>query len=254
MESKPIESKNGIRPSSVHMMPGFMTTRWSLVLRASGRCENSREALEKLCAAYWPPVYTWVRRDGHSHESAQDLTQEFFARLLGYESLARATPEKGRFRSFLLGALKHFLINEWQHANRQKRGGGRLPFSLDAMETFQREALEPRDDDSPDRLFERRWAETLLARANQRLRREYEAANQSARFEALKVYLLDGGEPNSYAEAAAKLGLSSAAVKSAIYKLRQRYGEMVRHEVAQTVGDPAEVEDELRCLLAALTT
>ena len=223
-------------------------------MRASGRAGDSRAALEKLCAAYWPPVYAWVRREGHGHEAAQDLTQEFFAQLLGYESLASAAPEKGRFRSFLLGSLKHFLINDWHRANRQKRGGGKLPFSLDAMESFQREAVEPRDGDSPERLFERRWAETLLARANQRLRREYEAANQGARFEVLKVYLLNGGEPDSYADAAAKLALTPSAVKSAIYKLRQRYGEMVRHEVAQTVGDPAQVEDELRCLLAALTT
>ena len=193
-----------------------------------------------------------MRREGHSHEAAQDLTQEFFARLLGYESLASAAPERGRFRSFLLRSLKHFLINEWHRGNRQKRGGGQLPFSLDAMESFQREAIEPRDEDSPDRIFERHWGETVLARANQRLRRQYEAADQGARFDVLKVYLLNGGEPNSYADAAAELVLTASAAKSAIYKLRQRYGEMVRHEVAQTVGDPAQVEDELRCLLAAL--
>ena len=222
-------------------------------MRASGRAGDSRAALEKLCASYWPPVYAWVRREGHNHEAAQDLTQEFFTRLLGYDSLASAAPEKGRFRSFLLGSLKHYLHNEWQRANRQKRGGGKLPFSLDAMDAFERDAIEPRDGDSPDVVFDRRWAETLLARANQRLRREYEAANQHARFEVLKVHLIGGSEADSYADAAAKLGLTPGAVKSAIYKLRQRYGEMVRHEVAQTVSDPAQVEDELRCLLAALT-
>lgn len=232
---------------------GFATTRWSLILRAGGDATASAEALEKLCATYWPPVYAWVRRGGHGRAEAEDFTQEFFARLLGYGSFAAAKPEKGRFRSFLLGALKHFLANEWHRENCQKRGGGKLAFSLDALEAYEREAVEPRDEASPDKLFDRQWAETLLARAVERLRGEYVSAEQLARFDVLKNYLHAGSDTASYAETAQGLGISESAVKSAIFKLRQRYGEMVRHEVLQTLDDPAQVEDELRCLLVALS-
>ncbi len=221
-------------------------------MRAGGGERDSAEALEKLCRAYWPPVYAWIRRQGHDKPTAEDLTQDFFASLLGYGSIGKAEREKGRFRSYLLGSVKHFLHNEWEKGQAQKRGGGKAPFSLDALETYEREAVEPRDEASPDSLFDRRWAETLLAQANQRLRGDYEAAGQADRFEKLKGYLLGGRSGVSYAETAAALGLSEAAVKSAIFKLRQRYGEILRYEVAQTVQDPSEVEDELRCLLAAL--
>jgi RNA polymerase sigma-70 factor (ECF subfamily) len=230
----------------------FETTHWSMVLRAGGDGAASGDALEKLCRAYWPPIYSWVRSQGHNVEEAQDLTQEFFARMLRYGSVARANPEQGRFRSFLLGALKNFLANEWHRARAQKRGGGQAVFSLDAVEGVERDAMEPRSDETPDKLFERRWAETLLARVNARLRREYEAAEQTARFDALKVYLLGGGNPAPYVDTAAALGITESAVKSAIHKLRQRYGEMVRHEIAQTVTSEEDVEDEIRCLLAAL--
>jgi RNA polymerase sigma factor (sigma-70 family) len=230
----------------------FETTHWSMVLRAGGTGATSDDALEKLCRAYWPPIYSWVRSQGHPVEEAQDLTQEFFARMLRYGSVARANPDQGRFRSFLLGSLKHFLANEWHRARAQKRGGGQPIFSLDAVEGVERDAMEPRSDETPDKLFERRWAETLLARVNARLRREYEAAAQGARFDALKVYLLGGGDAVPYVETAKSLGLSESAVKSAIHKLRVRYGEMVRHEIAQTVTSEAEVDDEIRCLLAAL--
>ena len=230
----------------------FETTHWSMVLRAGGTSAASSDALEKLCRAYWPPMYSWVRSQGHSVEESQDLTQEFFARLLRYESVSRANPEQGRFRSFLLGALKNFLANEWHKSRAQKRGGGQALISFDAVEGYERDAIEPRSDETPDKLFDRRWAETLLARVNARLRREYEAAELIARFDALKIYLLGGNGPVPYSETATALGISESAVKSAIFKLRQRYGELVRHEIAQTVNSETEVEDEIRCLLAAL--
>lgn len=151
----------------------FETTHWSMVLRAGGSGADSSDALEKLCRAYWPPIYSWVRSQGHAVEEAQDLTQEFFARMLRYGSVGRANPAQGRFRSFLLGSLKHFLANEWHRARAQKRGGGQPVFSLDSVEGIERDAMEPRSDETPDKLFERRWAETLLARVNTRLRREY---------------------------------------------------------------------------------
>ena len=230
----------------------FAATHWSMVLAAGRRSAPSAEALERLCRAYWPPIFAHLRRVGHGIHEAQDLTQEFFSRILADESLAAVSPQKGRFRSWLLGALKHFLMNEWRRSTAQKRGGGQAVFSLDAMEPGLREACEPRDHDAPDVAYDRRWAETVLARVNARIRREYEAAGQGERFEVLKVYLLAGKEPTSYAETAARLGVSESAVKSAIYRLRQRYGVQLRAEIASTVEDEAEVEDEIRCLLEAL--
>ena len=230
----------------------FAPTHWSMVLAAGRRTAPSAEALERLCHAYWPPIFAHLRRAGHGLHEAQDLTQEFFSRILADESLASVTPQKGRFRSWLLGALKHFLTNEWRRNTAQKRGGGRPVFSLDAMEPGVREACEPRDHDAPDVAYDRRWAETVLARVNARMRREYESAGQGERFEVLKVYLLAGRDPASYAATAERLGVSESAVKSAIYRLRQRYGALLRDEIAATVQDEAEVEDEIRCLLEAL--
>jgi RNA polymerase sigma factor (sigma-70 family) len=246
-EIEPTDTTPKTKPAS-----SFETTHWSMVLRAGGDGSGSDAALEKLCRAYWPPIYMWVRSQGHSVEEAQDLTQEFFARMLRYGSVARANPELGRFRSFLLGSLKHFLANEWHRERAQKRGGGVPVFSLDSVEGIERDALEPAHNETPDRLYEKRWAETLLARVHSRLRRECEAAGQVTRFDKLRVYLLGGGDAIPYSDTAKELGLSESAVKSAIHKLRQRYGEMVRHEIAQTVATEAEVDDEIRCLLAAL--
>lgn len=231
----------------------FRTTHWSVVLQAGGAGELSGAALEKLCRAYWAPLYAFVRRQGHDAHAAQDLTQEFFARLLADNSLARVHPDKGRFRSFLLASMKHFLANEWHRAQARKRGGGCEIFSLDEAREEEHRGVEPADDATPDRLFERRWAETVLACVNAKLRREYESAGQADRFEALKVYLLGDRDAVSYAESAARLGLTESAVKSAIYKLRQRYGEMFRAEIAHTVGRPDEVEEEIQFLLRALS-
>lgn len=241
-------------PSSRTAAPGgaFALTQWSMVLAAGGKAENSAAALEMLCRAYWPPVHAHVRRQGHGVHEAQDLTQEFFSRILADDSLAAVSPHKGRFRSWLLAALRHFLLNEWKRSTALKRGGGQAAFSLEAMELHQREACEPRDSETPETAYERRWAETVLARANARLRREYESAGQSARFETLKIYLLQGDGSIPYETTAQQLGLSESAVKSAIYKLRQRYGAVVRAEIAETVAAEHEVEDEMRHLLTVL--
>lgn len=214
---------------------------------------DSAAALEQLCRAYWGPLFAWVRRDGHAEHEAQDLTQEFLSRLIADHSLAAVHPSKGRFRSFLLASLKHFLANEWHRARAQKRGGGRPVVSLDDVSEDDRARFEPVDALTPDRVFERRWAQTVLARAQARLRREYEAAGQGRRFETLKVYLLGESVPASYADTAARLGLSESAVKSAIFKLRQRFAEVFRAEIAQTVSSTEEVDQEIRHLLQALS-
>jgi RNA polymerase sigma-70 factor (ECF subfamily) len=252
---------NEFRPgSSTHLdlfsAARFRTTRWSMVLQAAGTgwsAPDSVGALEKLCRAYWNPIYSYVLRAGHDAHAAQDLTQEFFSRMLHNDWLSGVHPSKGRFRSFLLAAVKHFLANEWDRAHALKRGGAATTVSLDAAEGAERDALEPVTDNGPDKLFERRWVETVLARVNGRLRRDYEAAGQGDRFEVLKIYLLNDYDPLSYADVAAKLGISESAVKSAIYKLRQRYGELFRAEIAQTLDDPGEVDEEIRFLFRVLS-
>lgn len=231
----------------------FASTHWSVVLRA-GRDSSpeSEAALEKLCRAYWLPLYAFIRRQGRTPEEAQDLTQAFFAHLLESGSFTRADPDKGRFRSFLLGALKHFLVNDWQRQQRQKRGGGRVVISLDAADPETQLPIEPVDELTPEMVFEKRWAEAVLRQVLERLRLEFAAGGQAERFDELKVFLAAGQEPASYAEMAGRLGLSEAAVKSAIYRMRQRYGELIRSEIAQTVATPAEVEGELHHLLEVL--
>lgn len=214
---------------------------------------QSAAALEQLCRAYWYPLYVFIRRQGHDPDDAQDLTQGFFLHVIANRALAATHPNKGRFRSFLLASLKNFLTNEWDRAQAAKRGGGQATFSLDEFAPEERYRFEPVDPASPDKLFDRRWAEAVLARVMARLRQDYVAAGWGPRFEALKLYLLNEYSPGSYAKAATALNVSENAVKSAIYKLRQRFAEALRLDVAQTVADPAEVEAELRELLATLT-
>jgi RNA polymerase sigma-70 factor (ECF subfamily) len=245
----PEDVKEGSSAVSVEAKGGFMPTQWSLVLSA-GRA-GSMDALEQLCRAYWPPVYSHLRRQGIDRHQAEDLTQEFFARLLDGDSFAGLSPEKGRFRSFLLVALKHFQINEGKRERALKRGGGRVPLALDGLEPSMREAYEPRDDEPPDVAYDRRWALTVLERVRGRLTREFEAVGQGDRHAALEVYLTEGGAP-AYQQTAERLGISEAAVKSAIYKLRQRFGQLLRLEISGTVADPSEVEDEVKCLIEAL--
>jgi RNA polymerase sigma-70 factor (ECF subfamily) len=209
-----------------------------------------RPALEKLCAAYWSPVYGFVRRQGNDPEAAKDFTQSFFARLLEKDSIAAAQRDRGRFRSFLLGCLKNFLTNEWDRAHAQKRGGEwKLEYDIDDTERWLR--LEPADHATPERIFERRWAATVLQRGMLVLRGEYESTGQGAMFERLRPLLMpEAGE--SQRTIAEKLGMSEGALKMAMLRLRRRYRDILKAEIAETVGHPAEINDEVRYLLAAL--
>lgn len=232
----------------------FPATRWSVVLQAAGRASpESAEALEALCRAYWRPLYAFVRREGYAPAEAQDLTQEFFSRLLEKHWLDDVRPGKGRFRSFLLAAVKHLLANEWKRAHRQKRGGGAAFVSLDETETEERGQLELAGGLTPDRAFERRWVETLLGRVLGRLRGEFEAAGYADRYALLKPFLLNHDDPRPCEEFATRLGLTVSGAKSAIRRMRLRYAELFRDEIAQTVGGPEEVEDEIRHLLAVMS-
>jgi RNA polymerase sigma factor (sigma-70 family) len=228
----------------------FATTHWSVVL-AAGRGTDPRaaEALEQLCRVYWYPLYAFLRRQGHGVEDAQDLVQGFFYHLLRREILHLAEPGRGRFRSFLLGTLKHFVSDEASKMKARKRGGGQPIISLDWAGAEGRFQREPADEASPDRLFERRWAMTLLDRALDQLRAECGAEGRSDLFEQLQDFVTGEKGPISYSEAAARLGMSLSAVKSAILRLRRRYHELVREEVSQTVSRPDEVEEELRYLI-----
>jgi RNA polymerase sigma factor (sigma-70 family) len=232
----------------------FLTTRWSVVLDAQRQSDSTRvtDALSHLCRIYWYPLYAFVRRNGHSPHDAQDLTQEFFRRLLGKDYLAAADPARGRFRSFLLSALKHFLANEWDRSHAQKRGGGNALISLDDVEAEARYALEPVDNCSPDKLFERRWATILLDQVLARLRRDYAAAGKAELYDVLKECLTFESATALYTELAARLNMSEGAVKVAVHRLRARYRELLREEIAQTVSSPAEVEEEIRQLFTAL--
>ena len=231
----------------------FVTTHWSVVLAARDKSlPDSAAALEALCRAYWYPLYAFVRRQGHAACDAQDLTQEFFARLLAKDYLAAAAQEKGRFRTFLRVALKRFLANEWDRARRLKRGGGQALLSLDTAIGEERYQAERGDALPPDRLYERRWAMTLLEQTLGRLRAEYEAAGKAAEFEQLKGVLMAERGTIDYGALAATLGLSEGAARVAVHRLRKRFRALFRAEVADTVSGPGEVESELRYLVGIL--
>ena len=233
--------------------PVFVTTRWSVVLSArSADAPEAAQALEHLCRAYWFPLYAHVRRLGHGPDDAADLTQAFFARLLEKDGLTVADRERGRFRSFLLGALKHFLANEWDRARAKKRGGHLEIVPLDPPAGEQRLQLEPATQTTPDREFDRRWTLALLDTVLGRLAQEYAAAGKERLFGALKETLGASRSEVSQRQLAGALGMSEGAVRVASHRLRQRYRELLREEIAQTVTTPAEVEDELRHLFAAL--
>ena len=229
----------------------FRTTHWSLVLHAAGSSERSHHALETLCRQYWTPLYAFVRRRGYEEHHAQDLTQEFFSRFLAANSLDSVAPDRGRFRTFLLAALKNFLANEWRDANRQKRGGGQELISIDEF-AEEESHYEPSQAAEPDTVFDRCWAETVVAAALSRLSKEMENDGLQARFQNLKVFLQGDGSGLSYAEAAQRAGLSEPATKTAIFRMRRRYGELIRDEIAQTVDSPEEVEAEIQHLVAVL--
>jgi RNA polymerase sigma-70 factor (ECF subfamily) len=232
---------------------GFATTRWSLIVAARGNdLPQAREALSRLCADYWYPLYAYIRRHGKTAEAAQDLTQEFFARLLERDLFGAADPSRGRFRAFLLAACKHFLANEYDRDHAQKRGGGRPSVALDLGSAEGRYAREPAYTLTPEKLFERRWALTLLDRALARLREEFTARHKEELFDHLRVYLTgDRGAPG-HRQAAEELGMSAGALKVAVHRLRQRYREVLREEIAHTVEGPEQVDEEIRELFSAL--
>jgi RNA polymerase sigma-70 factor (ECF subfamily) len=231
----------------------FATTRWSLVAAAGqGGSSQSQEALATLCQVYWYPLYAYARRHLPRAHDAQDLTQAFFAELLEKEYLQAADPRRGKFRSFLLTAFKHFLSKERERANAQKRGGGRSPLSLDFQLEERRHHLEPADPSTPETVYERRWALALLEQALAQLRREMTNAGKEKLFECLKGALEGDGPQESYARIAQEIGISEEAVKVAAHRLRRRYRELLRAAIAQTVATQEEVEDELRDLFAAV--
>ena len=231
----------------------FATTHWSVVLAAGqGDSPHAAAALEKLCRAYWYPLYAYVRRRGSGPEDAQDRTQSFFARLLEKDLLSRASPQRGRFRSFLLTALQNFLADEHDRAVAHKRGAGQPLISLDALDGEARYALEPADEVSPDKLFERRWATTVLEQAWTRLELEYAGEGKADLFRELRRFNSAQESAPGYAEAAGNLGLPENTVKSLVLRMRRRYRALLRVEIAHTVADPAEIDEEIRYLLRAL--
>jgi RNA polymerase sigma-70 factor (ECF subfamily) len=231
----------------------FVTTHWSVVLEAGqGDSPKASDAIAQLCRQYWYPLYAYVRRKGYGADDASDLIQEYFARLLARNYLSAADRNKGKFRSFLLGSLEHFLARQWTKAHAQKRGGGQTLLSLDEAEAENRYSLEPTDDWTADKIFDRRWATTLLEQAMARLRTECLVSDKAHFFEKVEGNLSgENGEAN-YAELAEALNMSAGAIKVAMHRLRQRFGELVRNEIAQTVATPREADEELRYLLALL--
>jgi RNA polymerase sigma factor (sigma-70 family) len=234
--------------------PEFRTTHWSVVMAASQEhSPQSGAALETLCHAYWYPLYAHVRRRGHDHHAAQDLTQEFFARLIEKHWLDSVTPEKGRFRTFLLAALDHFLANQWRHGQAIKRGGGQAIVSLDETRlSEERFVREPASDDPPERVFDRLWATTVLDQALARLQQEFTRRDRAAHFEDWKAFLTHEATTPDCEASARRLGMSTGAVIVAVHRLRERYGDLLREAVAQTVPKPADVDDELRYLFGLL--
>lgn len=231
----------------------FVTTRWTVVLSAGRQSTAQAEgALAELCQTYWYPLYAYVRRRGHSKEDAEDLTQAFFARFLEKNYLHGLSAERGKFRAFLLASLKHFLANEWDKASRLKRGGGVEHLSLNLEHAEERFQHEPAAITSPDHLYDREWALALLERVILRLCDECAEEGKAALFEQCRGYLMMGETAIPYDESALALGLDEGAVRVAVHRLRKRYRELLRDEIAQTLVDLGQVEEELRSLQAAL--
>jgi RNA polymerase sigma factor (sigma-70 family) len=235
------------------MPPPFVTTRWSLILAArEGSPSEARAAVSTLCQLYWRPLYAFIRRLGHEPHAAHDLVQEFFTRLLEKNQFGVADRQRGRFRSWLLGALQNFLHNVRDFEHALKRGGGQLHLSLDTAAAEDQYHLEPWHELTPERLYERHWALTLLERVLATLRDECARTHKGALFDKLKSTLTGGATESSYQEIAAELGSTPGAVKVAAHRLRHRYRKLLREEIAQTVDAPEEIDDELKRLLAAL--
>jgi RNA polymerase sigma factor (sigma-70 family) len=232
----------------------FLTTRWTVVLTAREQDSRSGEALETLCRTYWYPLYAFIRRQGSAPADAEDLTQGFFARFLEKHYLKSVNPDKGKFRSFLLASLKHFLANERDRVRTKKRGGGAIHLSLDAAAAETRYLQEPIDAMTPEKIFDREWALTLLELVLARLRRDFCDEDKAALFEELKVVLTAGKGAVSHAKIAAKLGMSEGAVKVAAHRMRRRYRELLKEEIAQTVTGPEQVEEEIRALFSVFSS
>jgi RNA polymerase sigma-70 factor (ECF subfamily) len=234
--------------------PGrFPTTQWSRVATAAGPDDGeAREALAMLCQAYWYPIYAFVRHRGFSPEQARDRTQDFFAYVLERDLIARADPARGRFRAFLRTVCARHLAGDRDRENAAKRGGGRPPLAIDPLDAERRYALEPAHEMTAERIFDRTWALTLLSRVVDRLRREYDDSGRSDRFEELIAVLTRDPESSPYAEIARRLGTTEGNIRVAVHRLRRRYGLLLREEIAATVGDAAQVDDEIQALFAAL--
>jgi DNA-directed RNA polymerase specialized sigma24 family protein len=231
----------------------FATTHWSIV-RAVNHEDSSAasSALQELCQIYWYPLYTYIRRQGHDANGAADLTQAFFADLLQREDLKKVDPDLGKFRSFLLTALKHFLINQWDKAKAQKRGGGKSPLSLDFGAADDRYQLEPSHAQTPDLIYQKQWAKTLLERVQQELKSEFAKRGKAHQFDKLQNFLAGKNKEETLAIAAAQLEMSEVAAKVALHRMRQRFGELLRAEIEQTVSTPEEVDIEIQQLFDVL--
>lgn len=231
----------------------FGTTEWSMVIAAGDSQDpGACEALERLCSIYWYPVYGFVRQQVQDASAAQDLTQEFFCRLLEKNSLRVASPKRGRFRSFLLGCARNFLANERDREHAAKRGGGRIPVPLDLQTGEARYRTEPADDRTPDKVFEKRWALTVIDHTLERLGEETRPREGAERSAALSRFLTGDSIKIPYRQIAAELGMTEAAVKAAIHRRRRRFGQLLRDEIERTVTDPDRIDDEIRYLFAAL--
>ena len=243
----------GTERNSTPGQSSFATTHWSIVLAAGNQSSpDYTRALSTLCQTYWYPLYVYLRRWGCDREEAEDYTQGFFASLLERQGIGKADPKQGKFRSFLLASLKHFLADEWDRLQTQKRGGERKAFSLDIEDGETRYSREPADNLSPEKLFERYWALEVLKQAMARLKAEYVTANKIELFNYLKTYLTAEKDSIPYRDVAARLNMTEGAVRVAVHRLRQRYGELVREEIAQTVTTPEQIEEEICELYAAL--
>ena len=254
LPSEKLFDRNSLTSPPCAVTAQFTTTHWSVVLAAGQReSAESDRALEVLCRSYWYPLYAYVRRRGYTAPDAQDLTQAFFTRLLQKDYLRAVDRTKGKFRSFLLAALEHFLANEWRNARARKRGGSCCFISLDDTSAEQQYLQVSATNLSPERLFEQQWATTLLEQVLVRLREEFVGAGKAALFEELKVFLTGEKRAVSYAELALKLETTEAALKMAVSRMRQRYGALLRAEISNTVSSPEAVDEELRALFVAVS-
>jgi RNA polymerase sigma factor (sigma-70 family) len=246
------ESRPG-RPRGGGGAGRFSTTQWTIVLAAGHGCAAEAErAIATLCERYWYPVYAFVRREGSDADEALDVTQGFFAKLLERRDLSAVERGRGRFRSWLLTAVKHYAANERERARADKRGGGRSPLSIDLLDAESRYRLEPAHDETPERVFERRWAMMLLERALSALRGECRRDGKGPLFEALKEHIGSAPSQGQYQQSAAELGMTEGAVRTAVYRLRRRYRELLREQIAETVETPEQIEEEITFLLTAL--